>query len=389
MPREILRSRMIREKKPWVLAAASLLLGGFALNYALHSSRANEVSEARYSQHLPQVQSVSSRSSTFTSTDQQNIDQYEKLKLVGEQVVGNSERRFQMLELLTAIDAALPREEGLAPGQVSSRPLEAVDEHQQREELYIETMESKFYGGEDNPISGDDGWFNEAAKGRYAQTLAMLANPTPGASGGTQTTPPATESDTPADATTEGEALEEDATTEEDADVEAAAAEIADIEGSGWVIELSGYHFHNKKYPMAGSEYVRQTLVKNLMTGSVVLPTPGGPNETEEFAMSELGISHAIIAEDGKITTMKILNPDWAPPSFDDEEDMMMMDPLAAITGKKKKKDDKPEVPQYLKPRTHRFKVHFLWRPTRLSERLEARQLAAEGITDNQIEGEN
>ena len=70
-------------------------------------------------------------------------------------------------------------------------------------------MESKFYGGEDNPISGDDGWFNEAAKGRYAQTLAMLANPTPGASGGTQTTPPATESDTPADATTEDEALEE------------------------------------------------------------------------------------------------------------------------------------------------------------------------------------
>ena len=61
VPRELLRSRMIREKKPWVLAAAALLLGGFALNYALHSARAGQVSEARYSQHLPQVKSVSSR----------------------------------------------------------------------------------------------------------------------------------------------------------------------------------------------------------------------------------------------------------------------------------------------------------------------------------------
>ena len=377
VPRELLRSRMIREKKPWVLAAAALLLGGLSLNYALHSARAGQVSEARYSQHLPQVQSVSSRSSTFTATDSTNQAQYEKLKTVGNQVVGNTERRFQMLELMTAINAALPREPGLPSGQTSRRPLVTKVDAQQRVELYIETMESKFYGSEDVPMSE---WFgeDEAPKERYADTLKMLAK----LKAGTLDEKPANDvpAENPDDEAEEGDS--EEAAEE--------SPEVADLEEgtTGWVIELSGYHFHNNNYPMAGSEYVKRTLIKNLMTGSVRLPTPGGPNPTEMFTMKELGISHALIAEDGGMTPMKIPNPDYQPPDpYADEEDYDV-DPLEKLLKKKEAKKEEPEVEQYLKPKTHRFKVQFLWQPTTLSERLEIRRLAAQGITDDGTEGD-
>lgn len=394
VPRELLRARMIREKKPWVLAAASLLLAGFAANFVFHNLRTQEVAEDHYAQHVTKLNSVSSRSSSFKNQDQQYIDQFAKLKSVGDQVVGNSERRFQMMELMKAIDAALPREQGLKPGQVSERPLDAKTPAEQREELFIETMDMKFYGGEDNPIAGDEGWFTEAAKNSYASTLLMLKDLEAG--GGKE---PArdvvVDGEEGADAEAGADDLA-DADLEEgedgtDPELEAAAAEITDPEGSGWVIELSGYHFHNLRYPMAGSEYVRRTLVKNLMSDDIKVRLPVGGGAYDDFTMKELGISHALIAEDGGINRqMKILNPDWEPPRIEDFDEDPALAAQAVFGAPQDDKKKKPEVPQFLKPRTHRFKVHFLWRPTRLSERLEARQMADEGNTDNQLaEGDN
>ena len=122
------------------------------------------------------------------------------------------------------------------------------------------------------------------------------------------------------------------------------------------------------------------------MTGSVKLP-----GADEPFTMAEMGISHVLIAFDGGINRkMKIANPDWAPPTFEELE--ALEEGMAPIPGLNNPQTEvkKEEVPQFLKPMTHQFKVHFLWRPTRLSERLEKRRLAAEGITDEQTtEGDN
>ena len=91
---------------------------------------------------------------------------------------------------------------------------------------------------------------------------------------------------------------DEDASDEEPAEDEGGGEVEAPTE-SGWVVELSGYHFHNFSYPMAGSEYVKRTLVRQLMTGSVKLPGSDTP-----FTMKEMGISHVLIAFDGGIPTM-------------------------------------------------------------------------------------
>ena len=140
VPRELLTARTIRRKKPWVLAAASILLAGFAMSFAFAAARNQTVAEEKYEPQVRQVERVSRQSSTLKGTDDANITQYGKLKTVGDQVVSGGDRRFQLLELMKTIDAALPREKGLAPGQVSKRKLDEEKPQLQRKELYIETM---------------------------------------------------------------------------------------------------------------------------------------------------------------------------------------------------------------------------------------------------------
>lgn len=376
VPRELVRARMIRRKKPWVLAAASLLMAGLGLNYAMHSVRTSQVAESRFASYVSQVNTISSQSTRLKSEDDAKLADFAALKTVGDQVVGNSDRRTQMLELVKAIETALPREPGLQPGQPSQRKIVTDVAAEQRVDLFIESMDMKYFGTEESPLSD---WYTEDAAAAYAETLSMLK--TVAAGGLNQPAKkPAGEGDEtdPAD-----EVESEDADSAEDgADDDVGDAD-EPVEGAGWVVELSGYHFHNLDPPMTGSEYVKRTLVRNLIVGKVRLPV----NETdfEEFEMKELGISHAIIAFDGKINReMKIPNPNWAPPQLEDDYEvdpetqkkMLFGDPNAVAAEKK------PEEPQFLKPRTHRFKVQFLWRPTSLSQRLENRRLKAQGGAD-------
>ena len=77
-------------------------------------------------------------------------------------------------------------------------------------------------------------------------------------------------------------------------------AEVTNEEGaeptSGWVIEVKAHHFHNSDNAMvdvmAGKQFVRKTLVKNLLTKrNVTLPDHPGL----EFTYSDLGVSHPTI----------------------------------------------------------------------------------------------
>ncbi len=377
VPRELVRARMIRRKKPWVLAAASLLMAGLGLNYAMHSSRTGQVDAANYSSHSSQLSSVSSTSGSYVSTDQKYQTDFEALRTVGSQVVSNSDSRTQMLELMKAIETALPKEEGLQPGQPSQKKIVPSNPSEQRVDLFIETMDMKYYGGEESSLTD---WYEDAAAAAYADTLKTLKTVDKG--GLNQPI---------AEAPVDGEEAEED-TEEAEEDTAADGEEEAAVEGNGWVVELSGYHFHNADPPLTGSEYVKRTLVRNLMRGKVRLPVG---NTFEEFEMKELGISHALIAHDGTITRdMEIPNPDYVEPDRYANEEYLddptaQRDQVFGAGGPATNKAQEPEVPKVLKPRVHRFKVHFLWRPIGLSQRLENRKNKANGTTDQLAEGDN
>ena len=384
IPRELLRARMIREKKPWVLAAASLLLVALASSYGLHSARTRQVDESLYASEFQQVSSVAGQSSSLKSQDSTNVEQFAALKTIGDQVVGNSDRRFQMLELMRAINAALPRERGLAPGQVSSLPLE------ERPTLYIETIESAFYGGEESPISE---WFDENAQAAYQSTLSMLASLDKEATGPAPAAPaPAEAADSGADGDMVDDLEADDSVEEEEEIGEVEAPE----EVACWVIELSGFHYHNKERGrMSGPDYVRRTLIKDLMEGGVELPVGNG--KTVEFSMEELGISHVLLAFDGGLKLEKVRNPNYELPTFEDIDPEMLQQMQEGIPGVTTKaatsaedlKKDEPKEKEFIPVRTNRFKVQFVWRPRRLTERLELReQRLREENTDNQVAGD-
>ena len=68
--------------------------------------------------------------------------------------------------------------------------------------------------------------------------------------------------------------------------------------GSGWIIRIRGHHFHNAERidAVRGAEYVRQTLIRNLLTGKVKLAADSKGN-VEEVTTQELGIRCPVLVK--------------------------------------------------------------------------------------------
>src|SRR5690606_5618738 len=81
--------------------------------------------------------------------------------------------------------------------------------------------------------------------------------------------------------------------------------------GPGWVFELTGYHFYNKRIGSEGSQHVRKTLITNLMTKPIALPDNTG--QIVEFLPDELGLQYALLLNDEKPKAVQIANPDFDP----------------------------------------------------------------------------
>ena len=371
VPRELIRARLIRRKKPWVLAGTSLMLAGMALSFLMYFNRWSEVDPVKYQEQTKNVSTVKTDSDSKKSQDAKNQEDFAKLKAIGDQVVGGAERRFMMLELFKAVNDSLPRDPSIAPGQISTKPFE------ERPVLYIEAVESQFYGGEEGDLST---WFTEDVQKLYAESLAIL-NSDPTNSPQAPPAPPAGDAEAAAEEKTVAAAAEpeaSDAAAEaEAAGEEESAADVGALAGSGWVIELRGHHYFNKDMQNSGAQYVRNTLIKNLLTNEVELPVgPGQPPIA--FTMEEIGVSYPIIAESKPLTYDRIRNPDWIPPDpLAEEMEMMNRQALGlpGVVNVKPTHDEKAKkVEQFIKVRKHEFKVQFVWRPTTVSARLEKRR---------------
>jgi type IV pilus assembly protein PilM len=78
--------------------------------------------------------------------------------------------------------------------------------------------------------------------------------------------------------------------------------------GPGWVIQLRGHHFHNepRHKPLEGAQFLRSTLVKNLMSRDVKVAVSAGPLAGQQVSVSELGISFPVIVESSRIKSVRI-----------------------------------------------------------------------------------
>src|SRR5690606_22322015 len=137
----------------------------------------------------------------------EKLDQKNLLERIGNEVVGNADRRILWLELISAINRGLPRTPGIEPGSV---PDPKQFPFKRRQELYIEKIETEYF----KDLSE---WFSENAKARYEEGHRVLYGDDPQGEG----------------AEPGGESGGESAGGEPPT-------------GEGWVVELQGYHFFNE-----------------------------------------------------------------------------------------------------------------------------------------------
>lgn len=277
LPPDVSKARIIREKKPWAVAAAAVLLLGLTISFAGFARALSTVDTKKFSAAENQAKSVTGQAGSFKNDADQAKSAFEGTDKIGQNLVGNVEGRILWLELLRALNDCLPRDakrEGDA-----EKPID-IDK---RNQLHITSVDCQ--------------WTDNLA-GWYANRLNPTAQATPGTdatgqpAGGDQPAPPPASEPAPGAAPAGGAPAAGEGPT-----------------GAGWVIRLKGVHFHNGRDERTnfGAQYVRNTLIKNLQQGKVLLPTPDG--KTELVSMKDLGVSFPILVDPPQVEEATAVNP--------------------------------------------------------------------------------
>ena len=110
LPEEIVRSRMVRAKKPWAVAGIAALLMGMTFNYAMHVSAWRDTATDDMASAERALKSVTQKASGFQTSSDEIRNSFTQIKLTGERLVSNVEGRLLWLEVLKAVEEAIPRD---------------------------------------------------------------------------------------------------------------------------------------------------------------------------------------------------------------------------------------------------------------------------------------
>jgi type IV pilus assembly protein PilM len=307
LPEEIVTTRLVKAKKPWAVAAVAMLMLGLTVNYFGHyNSLASADVTGPMGDALKSARSTADEAKKLSSEHETLKTEFDRIAKIGEGLQSNVDGRLLWLELLKAVDAALPRD---------TRPIEQRQETDediaQRPELHILSMDCEYFADLtpwQTHIASKLSKPATPAAGASATPPAEgdAAATTPPAEGQAATTPPAEAPVTPDASSTAGTPTDSTAT-----DSTGAPAEGAPTNG-GWVIEIKGYHLHNnlpEKNELVGEEgetFLTNTFLKNLEHGTVKLPD--GPNgELIEVPIADLGIKDPVVMTNLRIQPVTYL----------------------------------------------------------------------------------
>ena len=193
---------------------------------------------------------------------------FDEIQRTGQELVSNVEGRMRWLELMKAIDAALPRDERLPEERK-----ETYEDISNRNELHIEAIDVQHFAdlqGEYFTLTQKN---YDESRGSSSDAATDDEADDTGGSGFASSTPAGTDS---------------------------ADGGGADQSGAGWVIELTGYHYHNADRKNQSSRFVNNTLIEKLEAGTFELPT-GENGELEKVPFADFGIFHPWLAYGGRL----------------------------------------------------------------------------------------
>ncbi|BBO31805.1 pilus assembly protein PilM [Lacipirellula parvula] len=286
LPEEIVRTRMIRAKKPWAVAGVAAVLAGLTFNYFTHVSswQTSDVNRDDFKSAFSTASSAASTAASFETERTGIRDAVTKLTETQNQLISNVEGRLEWLDLVKALDAVLPRDE---------RPREEKADHvMSRKELHITSV--------------DERHFTDLTAEYVTPTEALyLGSKNEDAAAGADAADPAATVDPmapPADPAAGGDV---------------AAAGGGGLTGPGFVVQLTGYHYHNADKTNQTRKFVIDSLVKALEEGTVKLPD-GYDETTKQFTgklidvpLKDMGISRAWLVA-GKPLRKEYIDPDAA-----------------------------------------------------------------------------
>jgi len=290
MPGEIVRDRLIAAKRPWAVAALLGLIAAAGVNFAGMVLAWQSYAPAKYSQALASADQATARSAGAVSALDSMKQGQDAAAAWQQYLVRVQEQRFQALDLMRAIGAILPRDPGDKP------PENVADRH----EIHVDSLDMQFF-----PDLAT--WF-AGVKARWEETKAAAAKEKP------EGEPPA-----PPDAQappTDGAAAPEAAAAADPgaaAPADGSAAPAEGPTGPGWVIQIRGHHFHNEEQGNEGEQFVRSTLVHNLLPEGPGVVVAAGKESGKTVPVSELGISYPVIVDSPAIVKTP-LTASVAPP---------------------------------------------------------------------------
>lgn len=290
LPQELVTDRIIRDKKPWAVIALATLMAGFTLNYLAHWTQWSTLRLERYeveSTAFADAEQVKALSNGKKQAYEAAVTAFNDVDKLGQNLVRNVEYRILWLEVLKAIEAALPQ---YATAKAGSR--ETLPPIPNRPELHIVSLDCQRFDDLGQWFSGVSTDYKEGVNSIRTNTVLEAAPATP--EGGMPATPPAAPAPDPAApaATAEG-ALNGQATPT----AEGAGGEDAGPTGGGWVIELKGFHYYNEERDNRGATFVRRTFLKNLLDGSVELPADPKTGIRQTVPIKSLGIAYPVLRD--------------------------------------------------------------------------------------------
>ena len=367
LPQRIVIERKIDEKKPWAVAALVALLVASVISFSGGLIALSTFDPKLYASALSAADSAKNRSQGAAGTLSQSESQQVEAIQTQKSLLSIQSRRFQVLDMMRAIETLLPRD---PPGS-SDEKVSIAD----RRQLYIERMDCQYHSdlatwfegvqvqwGETHPPGGDDFPLdgNELIDGQETPSPEAVEK-------SEEDSETDTASEDPADSETSDEEnmADSDSSADESTDAPEEAEEDPGPTGAGWVIELAGHHFHNEPdhKPYQGAQFLRSTLIRNLLGKGAKATISGGPRAGEKVAVDEIGIRYPVIMYSSPIRTIRMNNPNAAGAAmFDDGDDMGDSGFFPRPRPPSDTEDEVAEDP-FITLRRYDFVVQLVWQP--------------------------
>jgi type IV pilus assembly protein PilM len=317
LPKEIVRDRLIAGKKPWLVAGMLGLLTAAVVNFVGMFLAWQTYAPAKYQQAFAGADNAKARSAAAVSALESITQKQTEAAAWQRPLIEVQERRFQSLDMLRAVTSMLPREDRDPP------PAAIAD----RRELHIDSIDMQYF-----PDLAT--WF-AGVQGNWEETKAAAA--------------PASEEEPAAQPAQDPAAA--DAAAPADAAAAPAEGEPGAVPGGptgpGWVVQITGHHFHNEERGNEGEQFVRGTLVRGLLGEGDGITVAAGSRAGEQVSVADLGIGFPVLVMSTPIRTFEMVEG-GSTPAFGGRPGMEGGSPTAAPVVKLKRYD---------------FVLQFTWQP--------------------------